>query len=211
MAENNHPYPGLTLYSDIGERKYLNFEERKRFLDAIDVLGDEKDKTFCEMVFWTGCRPSEALGASPLQVDLADSAVALRSAKKRGKWKGRKFRLIPLPETFTQRLDDVHNIKHAQQTPDRGASLRLWDMGRTTAWKRIKTVCEAAELSGIKACGRGLRHGFGTGGALSKVEPSQLQSMLGHEDYKTTAIYLDVIGPEQRAIASRMWKGFGVR
>jgi integrase/recombinase XerD len=209
MTEERSSYSALTLYSAVGERKYLNFEERKRFLAAIPVLKNEKDQTYCEMLFWSGCRPCEALDTCAIQIDLDECLVVLRSAKKRGKWKGKKFRPVPLPSRFVRRLDRVHEISSLQTRPDRGENNKLWTMCRTTAWSRIKTVCEAAGLSGIRACGRGLRHGFGTGGALNKVEPSQLQSMMGHEDYRTTATYLDVMGSEKRKIASRMWTEFG--
>ena len=32
-----------------------------------------------------------------------------------------------------------------------------------------------------------------------------LQRWLGHADIATTAIYADAMGPEERAIAARMW------
>lgn len=201
---------GFSLYSYAGERKYLSKSERQKFLKALCVLDDEKERSFVELLFWTGARPSEALALSAAQVDVDESVVVFCSLKKRGRNKGRKFRPVPVPPRFMDRLARIHDLKALQAEAGRGQHMRLWTFCRTTAWKRIKTVCAAAGLEGIKATGRGLRHGFGVGGATANVEPSQLQDMLGHEDYETTAIYLKALGPEQRAIAERMWEGFEV-
>jgi integrase/recombinase XerD len=38
------------------------------------------------------------------------------------------------------------------------------------------------------------------------VPPHLVQRWLGHASLKTTAIYGDVVGPEERAFAARMWK-----
>jgi hypothetical protein len=51
-----------------------------------------------------------------------------------------------------------------------------------------------------------LRHGFGVKAFQSNVPPHLVQRWLGHASLKTTAIYGDVIGPEERAFAARMWK-----
>ena len=53
---------------------------------------------------------------------------------------------------------------------------------------------------------KGLRHGFGVNAFQSNVPPHLVQRWLGHASLKTTAIYGDVIGPEERAFAARMWK-----
>lgn len=47
---------GFNLFTHVGERKYLTQRERKLFLDALNVLADEKDRLFCEMLLYTGCR-----------------------------------------------------------------------------------------------------------------------------------------------------------
>jgi integrase/recombinase XerD len=39
----------------------------------------------------------------------------------------------------------------------------------------------------------------------SNVPPHLIQRWLGHSSLRTTAIYADVIGPDERAFAERMW------
>jgi site-specific recombinase XerD len=64
----------------------------------------------------------------------------------------------------------------------------------------------AASVSGLQASPKGLRHGFGVNAFQSLVPPHLVQRWLGHASLRTTAIYADVIGTEERAFAARMWK-----
>jgi integrase len=50
-----------------------------------------------------------------------------------------------------------------------------------------------------------LRHGFGLSALQAKVPPYLVQRWLGHASLRTTAIYGDVIGPDERAFAQQMW------
>lgn len=70
----------------------------------------------------------------------------------------------------------------------------------------IKHVMILASISGPRACPRGLRHGFGVGGAQAGIPVTLLQRWLGHARLTTTAIYLDAAGPEERDIAARFWE-----
>ena len=51
----------MSLIAADGTRKYLSAGERQRFLTSIPVLEEPVAETYCELLFWTGCRPSEAL------------------------------------------------------------------------------------------------------------------------------------------------------
>lgn len=203
---NQSPFQGMSLYSAIGERKYLTAEERRRFLAALSVLPDPAERSFCEMIHWSGCRPSEALGLNANHIDLRQRLVIIRSLKKRGELKGRHFRPVPLPSKFVRRLDHVHNIRQAQAQPDHGSAMALWNFGRTKGWRIIRTVMDEAGLTGVKSTARGLRHALGVHAAVKSVPESRLQSWLGHASRETTAIYIDASGPEDRAIAARMWR-----
>ena len=48
-----------------------------------------------------------------------------------------------------------------------------------------------------------VRHGFGVNAFESNVPPHLVQRWLGHASLRTTAIYADVIGPDERAFAAR--------
>ncbi len=54
---------------------------------------------------------------------------------------------------------------------------------------------------------KGLRHGFGVNAFQSNVPPHLVQRWLGHASLRTTSIYGDVVGAEERGFAARIWQG----
>jgi integrase len=205
MTKQALPFGIMSLYTRVGERKYLNGDERRRFFAALPGIESPAERSFCEMIYWTGCRPSEALALCAINIDFAERMVVIRSLKKRGAKKGRHFRPVPVPLEFLTRLDSIHGLSEAQQTDDYGAECRLWTFGRTKGWKLVRRVMDEAGLSGAKASARGLRHTMGVHAIGTDVPEARLKKWLGHSDLETTAIYLDAVGPEDRAIAERMW------
>jgi len=57
-----------------------------------------------------------------------------------------------------------------------------------------------------RATPRGLRHGFGVACIGALVPETLLQRWLGHARLSTTAIYAAVAGPEEYALAARLWR-----
>ncbi len=55
---------------------------------------------------------------------------------------------------------------------------------------------------------KALRHAFGVEATLENIGLTMVQRWLGHKDIKTTTIYTTVIGPEERGLARRTWRGF---
>lgn len=177
------------LHTSRGQRKYLNPDERRRFLQAAGET-DPELRAFCHLRTWTGCRLSEALALSPADLDPSGS-VAVRSLKKRGRTLVRE---VPVPDQVVRQLGQL--VRPAGP---------FWGWGRTTAWRYVKDVMAAAEISGLHASPKGLRHGFGVHAVRSGVPLNLLQRWLGHADIATTAIYADAMGAEEREIAGRMW------
>jgi integrase len=196
---------GMSLYTDAGARKYLCASERDRFYEALGTLSDPTDVSFGQTLFWTGCRPSEARALTAMNIDLDNGVVVIRSLKKRGALKGRHFRPVPVPASYLEMMERTHGIRALQSRADGGESERLWTFSRTTAWKRIKKVMEAAGLTGEKATAKGLRHAYGVHAALSRVPDSRIKTWLGHASLSTTEIYLSMAAEEDREVAARMW------
>jgi integrase len=61
-----------------------------------------------------------------------------------------------------------------------------------------------ANVTGVRACPKGLRHAFGTS-AISCVPLNIVSRWMGHSQLSTTAIYAAAIGPEEVALARRFW------
>ena len=78
----------MHLHDTAGKRLYLNAEERAAFLAAARRQ-PARDRTLCETLHFTGCRPSELLEITPARVDLSGGTIAIRSLKKRKDATGR--------------------------------------------------------------------------------------------------------------------------
>lgn len=204
MTQHSDDFKGMTLFTHAGERKYLNQVERARFLAALPALQNPCEQSFCEIIFWSGCRPTEARSLTAMNFDLDEDMVIIRSLKKRGKQKNNHFRTVPLPPEFVERLEHTHGIRSRQLDP---ATCHdpLWRFSRTKGWDVIRIVMTAAQITGVRANARGLRHSFGILAALKRVPETRLQSWLGHSSLEITGVYVNAVGAEDRAIAQRMW------
>jgi integrase len=194
------PYCGLNLFGPSGNRKYLNAAERQRFLDAAQ-RARPKVRLFCLTLLWSGARISETLALTAASFDIESGGVSIQTLKRRRRG---IVRQIPLPPILFDQLNRAFKLREAQRDPDL-ANTRLWRMSRTTAWRYVKRVMASAGVVGAPAMPKGLRHGFGVKAFQSNVPPHLIQRWLGHASLRTTAIYCDVIGPEERSFAARMW------
>ena len=116
------------LYDSEGNRKYLTAEERTAFFKSITpALPDSKGRTkrtFALLLYYTGCRISEGLGVTAKNIDYSRKGVVFKTAKQRSKKV--KYRFVPLPDRFLEKLDDVHHIKDiVKKTPDKKSMTRM--------------------------------------------------------------------------------------
>lgn len=185
---------GIRLYDHAGQRKYLTPAERAGFLKAAEGAASNV-RTFCETLAHTGCRISEALALTAPRVDIGAGVLVFESLKKRRKG---IYRAVPVPPEFLQTLEDVHDL------PALG-DRRLWNWSRTTGWRRVREVMRAADISGMQAMPKAVRHAFGIKAVISEVPLNMTMKWLGHSRLDTTAIYTDAVGPEEHQLASRMW------
>ena len=190
---------GLSLFGPFGNRKYFNASERRRFVEAAG-LAPPRIRLFCLMLRWIGARISEVLALTPAAIDIDSGVASIETLKRR---KRGIVRQVPLPPKLPRELNRVFKLRIAQRDPQL-ATLRLWRWSRTTAWRYVKSVMAAACITGPTATPKGLRHGFGVNAFQSGVPPHLVQRWLGHASLRTTAIYGDVIGPDERAFAERM-------
>jgi integrase/recombinase XerD len=197
---SEHAHTGMSLYGSTGSRKYLNAAERRRFARAAHRAPLEV-RLFCLVLSLSGGRISEILALTPASIDIDSGVATIATLKRR---KRDTFRQVPLPRSVLGKLDHAFHLRRRQHDPD-SARRRIWNWSRTTAWRRVKEVMAAANVSGTPAMPKGLRHGFGVNAFQSLVPPHLVQRWLGHASLKTTAIYGDVVGLEERAFAERMW------
>jgi integrase/recombinase XerD len=185
-------FSAKSAYDAEGRRKYLSKAEGQKFLRHAALL-PRPSALFCVTLYYTGCRISEALSLRAADIDSAMNAMLIRSLKKRGK---HEVRRIPIPEFLATQL-----LKIASSASDE----RVWAFSRTTGWRMIKRVMSDANIFGVHATAKGLRHGFGVRGALGQVPLPLIQNWMGHADASTTAIYLAVQDDEERELIRKTW------
>jgi integrase len=190
------------LYDKGGHRKYLTPGEREAFLKAADEA-EREVRTLCYTLVYTGCRISEALDLTADRVDLKDGVIVFETLKKRKKG---VYRTVPVPPSLLDTLNMVHDLRAAQRRRNRGKTVQLWKVSRTTAWRRVQEVMTAAGIVGIHASPKGLRHGFGIKAVSKQVPLNMIQQWLGHAHIATTSIYADAVRSEAKQLAETMWQ-----
>lgn len=181
------------IYDNHGRRKYLTGNERRRFRDQAKMLSPS-EQNFCLMHYFTGLRISEALELTPGSLDLGEGVVVIRSLKRR---KTGVFRAVPLPRSY---LRDLKRMA-ASSPPEN----RLWSFSRKTGYRIIKALMRETRISGLHASPKGLRHGFGIACVQNNIPLPTIAKWMGHSTIKTTAIYLNAVGQEERSFARRLW------
>jgi site-specific recombinase XerD len=193
----SHSATTASLYSAHGRRKYLTPPERLRFVAASWEEPRAEVRTLCLVLAFTGCRISEALALFSASVERDEAFIAIRSLKKRKR--SLVIRQVPIPPWLVQSIIEAHPLTFP--------TARLWTWSRSRAWQLVKAVMAKAGIpSGIHATPKGLRHGFGVHAVRAGIPLNLVQRWMGHASLTTTAIYLDVMGEEEREIAQRMWQ-----
>lgn len=188
----------MKLNSDSGERLYLTSTERERF-EQVAKLQDRETLTLALVLLYTGCRLSEAINLKIKHIDMENNSIRIESLKKRKKG---VFRSVPVPEKLIDSLNLAHAIRESKNK-----NALLWKFTRMTAWRKLKAIMSEADIRGPQGTAKGLRHGFGVYAiADCEIPLNMVQKWLGHADLKTTAIYANAIGKEERDIANKMWK-----
>ncbi|QCO58170.1 site-specific integrase (plasmid) [Pseudorhodobacter turbinis] len=197
----------MTLFDPNGNRLYLNAEERAAFL-KLARQRPARDRTVCETLHYTGCRPSELIEITPARIDLSGTAVTIRSLKKRKDSSGEQkavYRSVPVPPEYLDTLNTAHGIREAQKSR-RLAHVPIWALSRVRIWQIVKGVMiEAGIADAPHRSPKGLRHGFGVNAVVKGIPLHMLQKWMGHAQLSTTTIYANAIGKEEQDIAARMW------
>ena len=197
----------MRLHDPAGHRLYLGAAEHAAFLAAARRQS-ARDRTLCETLHFTGCRPSELLEITPARMDLAGGTVTIGSLKKRRDAFGKEkvvYRSEPVPPDCLDTLDTAHDLRKAQASRKQAAQ-PIWPITRTRVWQIVKRVIIGAGLSDApQRSPKGLRHGSGMNAAVPGVPLDMLQKWLGHAQLSTTAISADAVGKEEQDIARRMW------
>lgn len=186
------------MLNEVGQRKYVNSYERTNIAhNCLDL--EPHHSLFCMVLIETGCRISEALNLRVCNIDIKNMSVTFECLKKRKKG---IFRTIPVSKSLIRKIDRAFDLSSGKIEPE----MKLWNFSRMTAYRQVMSAIRAANVQGPQAMPRGLRHGFAVAALEAEIPITLVQKWMGHADLSTTAIYTEVLGAEERRIASRMWR-----
>ena len=186
------------LFDRQGSRKYVTICERRAFLRAARRRGD-RAFAFCATLAYTGARISEVRALVPSQIDRAEGVIVFECLKKRRRG---IYRAVPVPADLLDHLSEIAGSRGG------GSNSDIWGWSRTTGWQVVKSIMVDAGIRGPQATPKGLRHGFAVTALQQGLPLNMVRKWLGHARLSTTAIYADAMGPEEQAIAERLWKAF---
>lgn len=124
-------------------------------------------------------------------MDFSEKMIILETLKQR---KPGIFRAISLPDVL---LNDYGKLNRNTK--------KLWNFSRTTGWRIVVEKMVASGITGCKASPQGLRYTFAVTYISNQVPITTLQKWLGHKHLETTAVYLNILGKDDRRLASRIW------
>ncbi len=188
----------FTLHGPRG-RKYINRIELVNVLRVATHVS-QRNGLLTRIIAMTGARVSEVLSIAPAHCQVSECIIAFITLKRRRY----AIREVPVPRSLMQDLEVEFGLREAQRDPTR-ANRPIWRLHRASVYRLVHDIMLRAGVSGAPASPRGLRHGFGVNTLQSGVPITLVQRWMGHARLSTTAIYLEVSGPEERFFATRFW------
>jgi integrase/recombinase XerD len=160
--------------------------EVERLLAAVpasDARG-RRDRALLELLYATGARVSELLGAL-----VRDLQPELRLLRLKGK--GSRERLVPVGRSALRALA-AHHGDRGGPPPEAPlvASLRGRRLTRDRAFRLLRACAEAAGIGALSP--HALRHAFATHLLEGDADVRAVQELLGHASVSTTQIYTHV-------------------
>ncbi len=172
-------------------RQTLTADQERAFLDAAHQANADT-RALCELLYWTGCRLSEAIALKREHIDTDLHFVVIHTLKQR---RGHALRAVPVPEHLTRAL-------YALPVAPDG---KFWPYSRWTARRRLQPVFEASGLMDALATSRVFRHSYNAR-AIQNGLPDRVRcALLGHRSQATNNHYGQLVGYELREFAENVW------
>ena len=166
---------------------------KSEITDLINSTKNKKHRLLIALTYCAGLRLSEVQKLKSKNVDLKEMTITIQAGK------GNKDRLTILSEKIVSDLASTLNLKNPNDfvfESNRGGHLSSRTIQKifTNALQRIKCPTDATFHS--------LRHSFATHLLEDGVDIRYVQSLLGHQNIRTTQIYTHVTNPHLKNIKS---------
>lgn len=157
-------------------------EQTSQMMRATDSSSEERDLAIFAVMYGCGLRVSETVG-----LNLQD--VSMESAELRVFGKGKKERVVPMPQGVVKLLQDY--LENRDSTLSESAIFLNQRGGRLTARSVQRMVKKRALETGadISVTPHRLRHSFATHLLAGGVDLRAIQELLGHSSLGTTERY----------------------
>lgn len=156
----------------------------KKTLDIVGSAKTPKSKVVLNLLYGTGCRVEELAWIKLSDFDLEAKRIRLFG-------KGRKQRIVPLPDSTIKAIIEYMNsielngiyLFPSPSNPDT----------HVTTKSIYKIVKRYGNKNDVDISPHKFRHTYATHLLANGVNIRSIQKLLGHENMKTTSVYLDVV------------------
>lgn len=187
----------MSLFDSSGARKFLIGDERKRFINASRHFPPQT-KTFALTLIHTGCRLNEAIELEVSNINFTEKTIRFRTLKQKNR---DSYRQVPVSDDILDELNLIHHLKNRMNPKD-----RVWEFTDRTGQNYIRAIMKKAEIIGIHANSKGLRHTFGVRCA-KKLIPLQLtKRWMGHHLLESTLPYYKFLEFDEREMVAKTWE-----
>jgi len=159
--------PSIRQYEDLIKRLYYQAKKRPTIENVLPLV-----------VAVTGCRISECLNLTTIDIDEEHGYIYLKTAKG---GEGAK-RAIPVPRWLFDIVDRYIRYN--------GIGYKLFNISRVQAWRIIKKQC------GVRP--HALRHAFAMYMLFHGKDPELVRRLMGHSDWKMVAEYVEKVQIDKR-------------
>lgn len=162
--------------TSFGEPHVLSENE----LEALNyACKDDKDRLIINLLFETGVRASELLDIRVKDIDLINREITLRNTKY-----GKQRTVFIGPRSYDVLSKLIKNLRPND---------KIINLTYNGLYKRVKSIARRAGIDVSSVRPHIFRHTFATESLKKGLNISALQRLLGHNDIKTTQIYLHLL------------------
>lgn len=171
------PYPKREKYLP----EILTSKELQKLFDGTTNI---KHRVFLKLVYSAGLRRSEACNVIISDIDSKNSQIRIRQGK------GRKDRYVPLSQNLLEEARQYVKKEKPERFLFNGRKKGTAISHESSAWIMEKAVARAGISKKVSL--HSLRHSFASHLLSMGVNLVTIQRLLGHEDIRTTMVYLHI-------------------
>lgn len=181
---HENPAADIERFEEYARVRALSSDEFVALISAVEALKEDHAKGFAILMVLleTGSRKGEVFQMRWSNIDLSAGTweKPARSTKQK------KTHLIPLADSITTLLRNLHQANDRDPTDDRVFGIS--PEGCKTAFRRFwAVVVKKADLKDFRP--HDLRHSFAKALRRGGADIAEISTMLGHSDIRTTRIY----------------------